>query len=130
MRTVKKKVHYCDFCRKHGMSMPAMAKHEAHCTMNPNRSCRWKFYGREHKPLPTRLLVADLHTRSPLSEDDIEWLRGMVSGCPACMLAALRQSGLQYHFTPNHHHAVLWDYGKEVERFRDEERRADEGDQW
>lgn len=40
MRTKMVKRHWCDFCNKAGLSASAMARHEKHCTMNPNRACR------------------------------------------------------------------------------------------
>ena len=40
MKTLLKKVYYCDFCKKKGMSASAMSVHEKHCTLNPNRQCR------------------------------------------------------------------------------------------
>ena len=39
MKTLLKKVYYCDFCKKKGMSASAMSKHEKHCTLNPTREC-------------------------------------------------------------------------------------------
>jgi hypothetical protein len=40
MRVKKVNRYWCDFCNKAGLSAGAMAKHEKHCTMNPDRSCR------------------------------------------------------------------------------------------
>lgn len=40
MKTIIKKVYYCDFCKKHGLSSGSLKKHEKHCTNNPNRFCR------------------------------------------------------------------------------------------
>lgn len=76
--------YYCDHCRKAGGQAKAMEKHEAVCTMNPARVCGMcKFADLEQVPL------ADLQAA---------WLRltfaevsEMASGCPACLLALLRQ---------------------------------------
>lgn len=38
MKIVKR--YWCDHCNKAGLSAHAMAKHELHCTMNPDRNCR------------------------------------------------------------------------------------------
>lgn len=38
MRREKKWVYYCDFCKKRGLQ--SLKTHEAHCTLNPGRSCR------------------------------------------------------------------------------------------
>lgn len=35
MKTVNKKVFYCDHCNKHGLSKHAMSWHEIHCTKDP-----------------------------------------------------------------------------------------------
>ena len=40
MRTKTIKRHWCDHCNKAGLQAHAMARHEAHCTMNPARGCR------------------------------------------------------------------------------------------
>lgn len=121
MRTVRKNVYYCEHCRKHGLSRVSMERHERHCTLNPQRACRWVIDGAVHQSIPLKLLVDDLQQRAPLDAGDIRWLRLMVYGCPACMLSALRQSGLEYHYDVNAH-TRLFDYAEEVERFRTEER--------
>ncbi len=38
MKTVLRKVYYCDFCKKH--SLRSLEKHEKHCTGNQDRECR------------------------------------------------------------------------------------------
>ena len=121
MKTLTKNVYYCDFCRKHGLSRPAMEKHERHCTMNPQRTCRWTIDADEgHADVSLAYVVAELQRRAPLELEDIDWLRKTLTdtdeGCPACMLAALRQSGLDYHLTPRG--ARLFDYDAEVARWR------------
>lgn len=40
MRTKKVNRYWCDHCNKAGLSAGSMAKHEAHCTLNPARNCR------------------------------------------------------------------------------------------
>lgn len=35
MKEVVKKVYYCDFCKKKGLSKHAMTKHEEYCTHKP-----------------------------------------------------------------------------------------------
>lgn len=125
MRTVKKNVHYCEHCKKHGLSRPAMERHERHCTLNPERACRWTVdVGGWHPEVLLSALVEAVRRRDPLNPAAIDWLRDEVEGCPACMLAALRQSGLEYHFSTRSSGPLspLWDYGAEVERFRENER--------
>jgi hypothetical protein len=137
-----KTVYYCEHCKKHGLMRNMMERHERHCTLNPDRVCRWRFdyHSDDHPVLDLPALVADLRTRSvapPGGRDpdyrlivpaDVEWLRGEVDGCPACMLAVFRQSGIEYHHGPDY--ANLWDYGEEVERFRARERAEREERQW
>lgn len=80
----KKRVwrYYCDFC-KHAKCR-SVEKHEAHCTANPNRLCGMcKWDRKEPKP------IAEL--KAALTKG-LETLR-QVTQCPACILAAIRQSG-------------------------------------
>lgn len=126
MVTKTKKVYYCDHCKRHGLSRYAMEQHELRCTMNPVRECRWNT-PRDHVRFSAEELVTAMRERSPLKKDDIDWLHDEVDGCPACMLAALRQSGLEYHYLEDGYH---WDYKEEVERFRDYEREEAKYDQW
>lgn len=128
MKVVEKKVYYCDFCRprrKHGLSRRAMELHESICTLNPDRRCRWKMdegspEEAAHAALSTRAIADELHDRGEIVEADVVWLREKVGGCPACMLACLRCSGLDFNVTDAG--APLFDYSAEVDRFREEER--------
>lgn len=115
-----------------------MAKHESICTLNPERICRWRIDGHSDgtRVVSVGPIAAELASRAdsyPLSSDpesdertlllqeDIDWLRDEVDGCPACMLAALRQSGVDdFHFDP--HSTLIFDYIAEVERLRTDER--------
>ncbi len=127
MRTVQKNVYYCGFCKKHGLSRHAMEGHERRCTLNPDRVCRWRIEG-DPRQYDFRALAAALRNRSSdegfsvrhLVQADIDWLHDEVEGCPACMLAALRQSGVEYGWTRGG--GRLFDYDAEVARFRAEER--------
>jgi hypothetical protein len=123
MKTVKKNVFYCSFCSKHGLSRAAMEKHERHCTLNSMRTCRWKsaaWDGEDHPIIDLSALIGEVQALTPLTEESLSWLRVQVNGCPACMLAVLRQSGVEYHYALNS--GPLFDYQGEVERFREEER--------
>lgn len=133
-----KTVFYCDFCRKHGLSRRAMEKHELYCTMNPNRRCRWylnDYYPsarmlssgsdtthRMRRGLPRWVRIfalADEYTPPEEREKFMARLREHALGCPACMLAAIRQSGVD---TWRIRGDGGWDYEREVQRFRKEER--------
>lgn len=52
--------YYCDYCKKSGGSGSAMAIHEKHCTMNPNRVCRFcatgADWGMEQHPMAEAVL--------------------------------------------------------------------------
>lgn len=131
MREVTKIVFYCDHCRRHGLRRSAMAKHEAVCTMNPTRVCRWRIDGHSDgtKQMDIAPIAADLTVRAGsdglLEQADIDWLRDEVDGCPPCMLAALRQAELKdIHWDAQS--GSIFDYTTEVERLRREEREADQ----
>jgi hypothetical protein len=133
MREATKKVYYCDHCKKHGLSRPAMEKHERVCTMNPDRVCRWTIDATEgHADFSLRDVIVELQRRAPLEQEDIDWLRSTVTdtdeGCPVCMLAALRQSGLDFHH--GRRGDLIFDYDVEVQRFRDAEREHWRGQEW
>lgn len=131
-----KTVYYCEFCGQHRFMRNAIEKHERHCTLNPNRACRWTDYDGQHLEIDLPALVTELqlraeeyyedpmwtYARKGLKTSDIEWLR-QVTDCPACMLAVFRQSGIDYHYTVDH---VRWDYMEEVERWRAEQRKAED----
>jgi|ERR1044072_785675 hypothetical protein len=95
--------YYCDFCKKANCSAHATSEHEKHCTMNPERQCRMCKW----QPRAKKLSVADLKKELEVS---FARLRFMVQ-CPACILAAIKQSGKSpyddYHF----------EYGKEAEAY-------------
>ena len=110
MRVKHVTMYYCDFCKKKLMVRPAMEKHEKHCTMNPNRACRMcaKI---EADAAPLAELVAILpDPKDYMTEDEfgvsvggtfgkdvdeaIPKLRAAADNCPMCMLAAIRQSGI------------------------------------
>lgn len=131
----QKTVFYCEFCHQHRLVRSAMEKHERHCTLNPDRSCRWTDYDGQHLEFELSALVAEVqlraeetheipgwNSRKGLTTADFEWLRE-ATNCPACMLAVFRQSGIDYHYTVDHVH---WDYLEEVEHWRSEQRKAED----
>lgn len=108
MTTKKLNRYYCDFCGKSGGSAGHMKNHEAHCTLNPNRQCR--LCNRlQQTPKPIEELKAllpvmeleEINGYDQFSEASIAALKAAVpvlrdacGGCPACMMAALRQKGI------------------------------------
>ena len=90
----KKKVwrYYCEFCKKSGCNASHMKRHEAGCTANPNRVCGLcHAAGLSQKPIND--LIAALGNGDKVG---VETLRELADNCPTCMLAAIRQSGLQH----------------------------------
>ena len=91
MKRFKSWRYKCEHCGKIGGSKYWMGIHETHCTANEDRWCRmcepnsggWK---------------PDMSARVDALDDGGEAgmknLRELTDGCPACILAALRQSGL------------------------------------
>lgn len=92
MRTVMRPRYYCDYCGKAGGNAGAMKKHERRCTNNPNRECGvCNLMGFRQKPIAE--LVAALGRGH---DENLDRLREVAENCPACILAAIRQSGVQY----------------------------------
>jgi hypothetical protein len=132
MRTKKVSRYWCDYCNKAGLSKSAMERHEKHCTLNPERSCRVcnLVQGGSHG-LPMSELVALLpdskpyHTAAPFDDKEhqelhaalevaLPALREAVSGCPACIMAALRQANIPVPM------AESFDFNKEMKSIFDD----------
>jgi hypothetical protein len=109
--TVQRYVYYCEHCKRHRLSKASIEKHEPKFIYNPLRlRCGW------HETPPSA--PADF---APIlkQELDVDWLRTTMEGCPACMLAVVVQAGLTFY----EREELGFDYKREVERFREEERR-------
>ena len=103
----------CDFCGKQNLSSVHMARHERHCTANPNRICRMCAHAEnEQRPLPE--LIRALDTTIP--GYGINELRELASGCPMCMLAAVRQSGIGVWDGESHPPDLNWDFRAELKK--------------
>lgn len=85
--------YYCDHCKKVSGSKSAMATHEAHCTANPNRWCRMCGSGIAPHHF-TGILLRPGNTMEDWKAK-MDSLRSAAEGCPCCILAAIRQSGVQ-----------------------------------
>ncbi len=107
MRKIKRWRYYCDFCKKAGGSGGHIAKHEKGCTLNPNRICGvCGMLEVDQKPISQLLsvlpngeeyLTETDHVFSynglpELVSDVMPKLRELTENCPACIMAALRQS--------------------------------------
>ena len=102
MKTIKKNVYYCDFCKKKGLSASALSKHEKHCTGNINRVCRMcegnqpnyqeavDRLGPRVKQIPeSSHPFGDESTA--LMKTIMDDLVDIAEGCPACCLTLIRQ---------------------------------------
>jgi hypothetical protein len=97
--------YYCDFCKKAGGSAGHLARHERGCTANPNRECGI-CRCMESTPEPLAKLIEfvrlhgevvsdlpeDVDPYSTIGKEELQALRQLADGCPACMFAALRQT--------------------------------------
>jgi len=89
----KKKVwrYYCEFCKKSGCSGGHLSSHEKSCTNNPDRVCKMcNAAGLNQKSIAELIKTLGLGDKA-----GVDALREATDGCPACMLSAIRQSGLQ-----------------------------------
>lgn len=91
MRREKRWRYYCDHCGKSGGSGGHMKNHESGCTRNPLRLCGMC---RRRQQVQGDIDVLKSGYRRP-GDEDVQALRDHVGGCPACMLAAVVQSGVQ-----------------------------------
>ena len=129
MKVKLKKVYYCDFCGKR--SLRSLAKHEKHCTANPNRECR--LCGRKDI---TTLIAKYKNTYEIVQKtlkgwtgptDFVEWkgvkvtiedIEADVDGCPNCTLAILRcafEIPARYEFNYDYKEALKEWWEKEKE---------------
>ena len=139
MKTTRVNRYNCDHCGKRGYSVPHMKRHEKHCTMNPNRTCRVCVLLEEHQgpvglleamlPDSGEYLMTDesgvLSFQSALTDAAnaaLPALREAANNCPACILAAIRQRGIPVAEVSD------FDWSKEMEAVWDDmnEREAQE----
>ncbi len=109
MKVIKKNVYYCDFCNKRMLSAWSMAKHEKHCTANPNRECRLCKNNPDIKTfieeLKSRFEVKETTNDNGFTEQKVIWkgkeitmneIEAFTDSCPMCTFAILRQTKLNY----------------------------------
>lgn len=116
----KKKVwrYYCDHCKKSGCSGHHMVRHEKGCFRNPNRECGFcREAGLTQKPMAE--LVQAVWDGGG---SDLTAIRELSENCPACILAAIMQSGIQdeYEDCEDGGRRKVWvefDYRKEHDEF-------------
>jgi hypothetical protein len=112
----------CDFCGKAKYARGAMAKHELHCTMNPDRKCRLCEKGEDAQaPMDTLLALLPNVPADELevnqehieaTERGLVALRKATGNCPLCILSALRQKGVamlvREQFDYKKEHDAFW----------------------
>lgn len=110
MKTIKKNVYYCDYCKKRNLSASHMKHHELVCTANPDRECHLCDENRDIKTfikkLKSRFNITETEpdkfgerTLKAIWKGDIITLNEILDfteGCPNCTFAILRQTKLNY----------------------------------
>lgn len=102
MRKVKRWRYYCDYCKKAGGSAGHMKSHEKHCTANPNRICGMcdvlqvtqksiEELKKELRKIVKKFSEKSIFMNMATNEKATDEFRDFTNGCPACMLAAIRQ---------------------------------------
>jgi hypothetical protein len=125
---MKKKLVYrytCDFCGKKNYSASAMNKHEKHCTKNPDRKCRMcELIGENYN---LKQLISEIPKPIDFNGEsgvDFSWYTNIDEinnainnikksvNCPACILAAIRQNGINVpatNFNITKEFQTFWD---------------------
>ena len=106
MKKIKRWRYYCDYCKKSGGSGGHMKNHEKSCTKNPDRECGFCevagfLNNKEKLKAIVKKGISDFYfldfdvqsekfedVQEKISEDLIDESQG----CPACALAAVRQT--------------------------------------
>ena len=124
MKAKKRWRYYCDYCKKAGGSAHYIKKHERGCTANPNRICGYcEVSGDEQVDINdlTEVLIRFAETLDPKNDNDwslaIAKLEEMTGNCPACVLAAIRQSKLFGHDEGQFQEFHLYDFKEESRKF-------------
>lgn len=117
MRTRAVHRHYCDFCGKGMFKIPSMEKHERHCTANPNRICKMCVLLKQKQP-ETQVLVDFAKGLSPaIDSGSLERYRKFCGGCPACMLAGVRQADIcTFDFNYKEELELFWSQREEAQK--------------
>ena len=105
-----KKVYYCEYCKKHGLSAGAMGLHEKHCTANPDRICRMcdrtesiqslidKFKKKmSYDKEIDRSFDIEIESFKNVKQPKVEDILDSVNGCPMCALTIIRGTKLYEH---------------------------------
>lgn len=117
--------YWCEYCSKHNLSASSITRHEKYCTANPNRACRMCAHTERQRQAPLSELIACIDASKP--DEGLEDLRTAADGCPACMLAAIRQCAVHWpgfmlirefnsYFLPEGYTPPWFDYKEECSR--------------
>lgn len=114
--------YYCGFCKKSGAVKSCIANHEKYCTNNPDRECRMCVLGMGGHSHSVKELIEIIGEGG---EGSLERLREATDGCPACMLAGIRQSKINDYtsddtFESYRKREVGFEYKKERDEFMEE----------
>lgn len=115
---IKKAVtaYICESCGKKQFAKGSMRRHEKRCTANPGRECKMcdqvEIAGLATNLVGMPRLVEIMSNREASPKERIEAVRAETE-CPACILAAIRQSGVwaEYLEKPDTH---AWYFGAEA----------------
>lgn len=129
MKVKDKKVYYCEFCKKHGLSASSMSKHEKHCIKNLDRVCRLCEYGKwtsitkENKiKIIDKIKSLMFYPQNcemgipaeQIKQPNIKEIQEIATeygwdGCPNCLFSIIVFTGIQ-----NFPYQLDWDYKKEL----------------
>lgn len=125
MKTLEKKVYYCDHCKKHMLTTYGMKKHESKCLYNPKRMCTAPYclagIGINQELIDWVKENASLNydgsesSISEISDDKIQELRDRLEGCPVCTLAVLLQTKRQLKSDGDDIYWMYADFKKDAE---------------
>ena len=131
MRQRKRWQYYCDFCKKNGGSKDHIKRHEKGCTSNVNLVCGvCGYHGINQEAVefvknvktPNGMIFFD--SSDPRNEKELKKLRDFFDdGCPACMLATVRQAEKQEGMS-----FLNFDYKKEHDAYWKERREKESHD--
>lgn len=132
MKTIKKNVYYCDFCKKR--SLRSLKEHEKHCTGNPDRSCQLCDRPDGIRAIGDKFLAmfeiistdAFIEYNSVIDGTvKIKWIQEFQLidvineteqydgvSCPNCILAVIRYAGLNRYYFKNR---FKYDYKGQLE---------------
>jgi hypothetical protein len=89
--------YICEFCGKKQFAKGSMRRHEKRCTANHGRECKMcdqvEITGLATNLVGLSRMVEILSNREAAPKDRMEAIRAETD-CPACTLAAIRQSGV------------------------------------